>query len=137
MEEVILKSKLNEVYHLKKNEWKSVQSRVDEVLIIKNELESLRKEKTFQKFKKIIKALNNSTRIEILMLIDKGITCACELEFLTELAQATISRHLSILEDVNLIKRTRKIKWVLLSSEENKLLENLLSFLHFSRDENK
>ena len=126
MKEIVLRNKISELYPLKKNEWKSVQSRVEEVVTIKKELESLRKENTFLKYRKIIKALNNSTRIEILMLIDKGITCSCELEFLTELAQATISRHLTILEDVNLIKRTRKRKWVLISSEKNKLLENLL-----------
>lgn len=60
---------------------------------------------------KIFKALNHLNRLEIVLLLKNGLTCSCELEYVLELSQPTISHHLKILEDAGIISINKAGKW--------------------------
>ncbi|MFX1506795.1 MAG: ArsR/SmtB family transcription factor [Promethearchaeota archaeon] len=122
-----LERKLTELLDLQLVKWESVPTRIIELKQIKDAIASTRKKAEFKEGKKLVKALNHPTRLEILISIDKGATCSCELEFITGLAQATVSHHLTILEDAGLISRDRKGKWTLLKSEKHSILQNLFN----------
>jgi len=120
-----LERKLTELLDLQLVKWESVPTRIIELTQIKDTIISTRKKERYKEGKKLVKALNHPTRLEILIAIDKGATCSCELEFITGLSQATISHHLNILEDAGLITRDRKGKWTFLKSETRGILNTL------------
>jgi len=57
-------------------------------------------------------ALSDETRIRILMMLDVGELCVCQITDALNLAPSTISKHLSILEDADLILRRKAGRWV-------------------------
>ncbi|MHA2225625.1 MAG: ArsR/SmtB family transcription factor [Candidatus Hodarchaeales archaeon] len=124
----VLEEKLKDLLDSELVDWKSVPNRIEELKLLKNRLNSLEEQRKFKEFKKQIKALNHTVRIQILTAISNGVTCPCELEYLTNLAQATVSHHLSLLEDADLISRTREGKRIFLSIKNQKVIN---SFIHF------
>ena len=60
---------------------------------------------------KILKSLNHPNRLEIVLLLKNGLTCSCELEYILNLSQPTISHHLKILEDAGIISFNKVGKW--------------------------
>lgn len=120
-----LERKLTELRELKLVEWESVPTRIDELKQIKEIVASLKKKEKFKVGRKLVKALSHPTRLDILVAIDRGASCPCELEFITGLAQATVSHHLTILDDVGLISRNREKKWTILKSEKHAILETV------------
>ena len=122
-----LERKLTELLELKLVKWKSVPTRIKELERIKKNLSFSKEKEEFKDFKRLAKALDNPTRLDILISINNGASCPCELEFITELAQATVSHHLTILEDAKLISRDRKGKWTLLKSEKPNILNTFSS----------
>ena len=105
--------------------WESVPTRILELKQIKEIIASTREQNKFKEGRKLVKALNHPTRLEILVSINKGASCPCELEFITGLAQATVSHHLTILEEAALISKDRKGKWTLLKSEKHNILKTI------------
>jgi ArsR family transcriptional regulator len=84
---------------------------------------------------KIFKALSNDSRMKIIDLLDNNNLCACKITEELNLTQSTISHHMKILEDANLINITKVGKWChySINSETFKELE-----IYFSRiEENK
>lgn len=83
------------------------------------------KEYIFQESRLLVKfkALGNSHRIKIVQLLKEGILCSCELEYVLKLSQSTISHHLKILEEANIITIAKKGKW-----NQIKLIETPLIF---------
>jgi ArsR family transcriptional regulator, arsenate/arsenite/antimonite-responsive transcriptional repressor len=57
-------------------------------------------------------ALSDETRIRILMMLDIAELCVCQITAALDLAPSTISKHLSILEDADLILRRKEGRWV-------------------------
>jgi ArsR family transcriptional regulator len=72
------------------------------------------------------KAISNSKRLKIIQLLKIGAKCSCELEWSLKLSQPTISHHLRILENSNIIKITQKGKWKLISLNETPIIFWLL-----------
>jgi len=62
---------------------------------------------------KIFKALSDSTRLRIIMLLLKKELCVCELTFILKMEQSRISHQLRILKDVDLVKDIRDKKWII------------------------
>ncbi len=122
-----LERKLSELLDLKLVKWKSVPTRIQQLKKIKEDISFLKEQEEFKDFKRLVKALDHPTRLDILISINNGASCPCELEFITELAQATVSHHLTILEDAELISRDRKGKWTLLKSEKPNILNTFSS----------
>ncbi len=60
---------------------------------------------------KKLKALSDPTRLKIFLLIRMGEKCVCEIEYLLNLSQPSVSRDLGILENSNLVTKRKSGKW--------------------------
>jgi ArsR family transcriptional regulator len=60
----------------------------------------------------ILKVLGDENRIRILNLLKDGELCVCEIESILELNQSNVSRHLTRLSSVKLIKSYKKAQFV-------------------------
>jgi len=86
-------------------------------------------EKTLDMKTRLLKALANETRLKILELLSKREMCVCELTVALDLTQPTASHHLSILENMGLIKDKKIGKWVFYSVTSPKLTQHFFEFL--------
>lgn len=75
---------------------------------IRKELHKKSKNETLYDF---CNSLGNKTRLNILKILKKEDYCVCELEVILNKSQASISHHLRILENVNLIRGWKKGKF--------------------------
>jgi len=62
---------------------------------------------------KILKALSDSTRLRIILLLLKKDLCVCELTFILKMEQSRISHQLRILKDADLVEDIRDKKWII------------------------
>jgi len=65
-----------------------------------------------KKLVKIFKALSDSNRIRILKMLEQRRMCVCETTEVLKLASSTVSKHLSVLRDAELILDEKDGKWV-------------------------
>ncbi len=66
-----------------------------------------------KKISKLIKALADDTRIRVVNLLSKkGKLCVCEINEIIGLSQPTISSHLKILENANVLVFKKEGLWV-------------------------
>ena len=78
---------------------------------------------------KLLGAIGDSNRIKILLLLSKREMCVCELEAAMGLPQPTVSHHLGLLEQADLVQRSKKERWVfykVLDSAAVELIKNLV-----------
>jgi ArsR family transcriptional regulator len=76
---------------------------------------------------KIFKALSDPQRIRILKMLEVRPLCVCEISEILKLANSTVSKHLSLLRDVDFILDKKEGKWVNYSlNPENKNFVNKL-----------
>jgi ArsR family transcriptional regulator len=61
---------------------------------------------------KIFKALSDPNRLRILKALQTKILCVCEIRELLQLANSTVSQHLSILKEEGFIVEEKAGKWV-------------------------
>ncbi|CAN2040758.1 ArsR family transcriptional regulator, arsenate/arsenite/antimonite-responsive transcriptional repressor [Candidatus Magnetomoraceae bacterium gMMP-15] len=61
---------------------------------------------------KVMKALSDPNRLKILKMLQKRALCVCEMRAGLGLAQSTVSKHLKILEDIDLISHHKNGLWV-------------------------
>ena len=61
---------------------------------------------------RVLKALGDEKRLRILSLLRQGERCACVLLEDLNLSQPTLSHHMKILCDANLVTGRREGKWV-------------------------
>lgn len=74
---------------------------------------------------RLFKALGDETRLRILKLLNLREMCVCEVMVALNLTQPTASHHLSLLENVSLVKGRKEGKWVFYSIAKPELLQNL------------
>ncbi|MCB2290031.1 metalloregulator ArsR/SmtB family transcription factor [Clostridium sp. CS001] len=60
----------------------------------------------------VLKVLGDENRIRILNLLRDGELCVCEIESILELNQSNVSRHLTRLSSVKLIKSYKKAQFI-------------------------
>jgi len=66
-----------------------------------------------KKFLKVMKALSDKNRLKIIkMLQHKEMLCVCEIQAGLGLAQSTVSKHLKLLEDAELVIYEKDGLWV-------------------------
>ncbi len=83
---------------------------------------------------KILKALSDKNRLRIVKMLQMKTLCVCEITALLELAPSTVSNHLSILRDAEIIGDIKDGKWVdyyLNTRTNNIFLNGLLPLLTF------
>ena len=68
---------------------------------------------------KTFKALSDMNRLRILKMLEVRPLCVCEITEVLQLATSTVSKHLSILRDAELIIDEKEGKWVNYSLNEN------------------
>ena len=65
-----------------------------------------------REFMRITKALADENRVRVLLALDAGELCVCQISELCGLAASTISKHLSILYHAGLIESRKEERWV-------------------------
>lgn len=69
------------------------------------------------------KALGDENRLTIMNLLNDGEMCACKLLEALNICQSTLSHHMKILCDSNLVKYRKVGKWMFYSVNEEKTHE--------------
>lgn len=80
----------------------------------------------------ILKALGDANRLRIVMSLFGGELCVCRIIGLLGLAPSTVSKHLYILKQANLIESTKKGRWIyyrLTQEGQNKTAQKILRWL--------
>jgi ArsR family transcriptional regulator len=65
-----------------------------------------------QNFLSITKALGDENRVRVLMALNCGELCVCQIIELLNLAPSTVSKHMSILKQARLVESEKNGKWV-------------------------
>jgi ArsR family transcriptional regulator, arsenate/arsenite/antimonite-responsive transcriptional repressor len=81
------------------------------------------------------KALGDPNRIRIMKMLEERELCVCEVREVLDLSNSTVSKHLSILRDADLIVDSKDGKWVnyqLNGRSDKKFVRSLLASLHDS-----
>jgi len=65
-----------------------------------------------QNFLNITKALSDENRIRVLMYLDSGEMCVCQIIEMLSLAPSTVSKHMSILHQAGLVATRKEGRWV-------------------------
>ncbi len=60
----------------------------------------------------LFKALSDPNRLRILKALQTRVLCVCEIRELLQLANSTVSQHLSVLRDAGFIIEEKDGKWV-------------------------
>ena len=63
-------------------------------------------------FLNITKALADENRLRMLMALQGGEVCVCQITELTGLAMSTVSRHLSVLYQAGLVNARKEGRWM-------------------------
>jgi DNA-binding transcriptional ArsR family regulator len=74
---------------------------------------------------KILGAIGESNRIKILLLLSEREMCVCELESALGLPQPTVSHHLGLLEQADLLQRSKRERWVFYKVRDSPALDLL------------
>lgn len=65
-----------------------------------------------REFMAITKALADETRVRILLAMERGELCVCQIVELMGLATSTISKHMSILKQARLVDSRKDGRWM-------------------------
>ena len=61
---------------------------------------------------KVMKALSDPSRVKIVKMLQHRVMCVCEIQAALDLAQSTVSKHLRVLEDADLLRHEKEGLWV-------------------------
>ena len=81
----------------------------------------------------LYKALSDQSRLRILMMLQERSLCVCEIVDILGLANSTVSKHLSILRNTDLIMDEKDGRWVnyrLSTSLESNLISGVMKQLN-------
>ena len=78
---------------------------------------------------KLLGAAGDSNRMKILLLLSKGEMCVCELEAALGVPQPTVSHHLGLLEQVDLLRRSKKGRFVFYEARDSPVLDLVRSLI--------
>jgi len=82
--------------------------------------------KDTKKQMRILKALADPTRLKIVKALGINELCVCELMLLLSATQSTVSHHLRILKDVDIVTERRQVKWSFHKLNDHKVLSVLM-----------
>lgn len=81
----------------------------------------------------IYKLMSEETRLRIMMLLAKEDLCVCQLTGILEISQPTISKALTKLKDLSIVKGKRDDKFIYYSLiKENTILNNNILYIESS-----
>lgn len=78
---------------------------------------------------RMLKALSDANRLNIINLLKEQSLCACDIQTVCQCGQATLSHHMKILVEANLVIATKEGKWVYyqLNKDSFQELQNFLA----------
>lgn len=62
-------------------------------------------------YEKLFRALGQTTRLKILLLLSLRELCVCELKAILQVSQPAVSQHLRILKEADLVRERRQGQW--------------------------
>jgi arsenate reductase/ArsR family transcriptional regulator len=62
-------------------------------------------------FLTVSKALSDPARVRVLLMLETGELCLCQIIDLLRLAPSTVSKHMNILYDAGLVERRKEGRW--------------------------
>ena len=71
----------------------------------------------------IFKVLSDANRLQILDMLSCGEMCACEILEKFKITQPTLSHHMKVLQDNNLVTSRREGNWIYYSLNKDKMNE--------------
>jgi ArsR family transcriptional regulator len=74
-----------------------------------------------RQYLKVMKAVADGTRVKILKMLETRDLCVCEMQAVLRISQPSVSRHLRLLEDADLVRSQKEGMWTnfrLAKSEE-------------------
>lgn len=87
-----------------------------------------------REYLKVMKAAGDATRVKILKMLQHRDLCVCEMQAVLGISQPSVSRHLRLLEEADLVRGERKGMWTnfrLARPEEcNSYSKDVLDKLH-------
>ncbi len=85
-------------------------------------------------FLEIIKAISDDNRARIVMALKEGELCVCQITELLELAPSTVSKHLSVLKQAELVESRKDGRWIhyRLNSEGEGLVRSALDWIELN-----
>ncbi len=89
-------------------------------------------------FIKVMKALSDPNRVKIIKMLQEKSLCVCELQSALKIAQPTVSKHLKILEEADLVYSQKEGLWVnyyLGDGKDSSYVASLLGSLEHWLDE--
>ncbi|MBW2020994.1 MAG: winged helix-turn-helix transcriptional regulator [Deltaproteobacteria bacterium] len=63
-------------------------------------------------FVRVMKALSDPNRVAIIKMLQHRVMCVCEIQAALGIAQPTVSKHLKVLEDAELVTSRKDGVWV-------------------------
>jgi ArsR family transcriptional regulator len=60
---------------------------------------------------KVMKAVGDGTRVKILKMLQQRPLCVCEMRAVLGISQPSVSRHLRLLEDADLVRSEKQGMW--------------------------
>ncbi|MBU1643638.1 MAG: metalloregulator ArsR/SmtB family transcription factor [Nanoarchaeota archaeon] len=77
---------------------------------------------------KFFKALGDETRLSIVKYLLNNEYCACEFTSMTKKDQTTVSRHLKVLVEAEILKYEKKGRNIIYSIKDEEIKKGLLNF---------
>ena len=89
------------------------------------EFNDLPSDEELDKKENVFKAISDPTRLKILYLLKDTELCPCQIQDALNKPQPTISHHVSILKNANLIKGRKDGIWIYFTLVNNDIIETL------------
>jgi ArsR family transcriptional regulator len=88
----------------------------------------------------VFKALSDPNRIRIVKMLSERELCMCEIREMLNLSNSTVSKHLTILRDANLLLDSKDGKWVnfqLNDKSEQKFIRSAITLIKNSFEDDE
>ena len=88
----------------------------------------------------VFKALSDPNRIRIMKMFSERELCMCEMREMLNLSNSTVSKHLTILRDANLLLDSKDGKWVnfqLNDKSEQKFIRSVITLIKNSFEDDE
>ncbi len=85
----------------------------------------------------VFKALSEENRFRIVMLLSQREMCVCEIFSILNISNSTLSSHLKILKQANIIKQKKDGRWINYSLVDDATITGLLDFIKNNMNDNK
>jgi DNA-binding transcriptional ArsR family regulator len=88
----------------------------------------------------VFKALNDPNRIRIMKMLSERELCMCEVREILDLSSSTVSKHLTILRDADLLLDSKDGKWVnfrLNDKSEHRLVRSVIALIKNSFEDDE